>query len=112
MFFGLAPMLFDLQHPYSTAAWVLAGGYLLITLLTDTPLGLIRVIPFKVHGAMELMSGIAFLAIPFIFGFHDEAPNARNFFIISGVMALGAWLITDWQGHTRTMLTDAGERRH
>ncbi|KUG06386.1 SPW repeat domain-containing protein [Solirubrum puertoriconensis] len=117
MFFLLAPLLFDLQHPFSTAFYVLGAGYLVVALLTDYPLGWMRIIPFPMHGAMELVSGLAFIALPFIFGFSDSEPVARNLFIGSGIMFVMSWLITDWKAahghsHTGTLLTDAGEMRH
>ncbi|GAA4377776.1 SPW repeat domain-containing protein [Hymenobacter koreensis] len=112
IFFGMAPFLFDLQHPYSTAFYVLGVGYLLIALMTDYPLGWMRVIPFPIHGATELVSGLVFIVLPFLFGFSDEQPVARNLFIGSGIVFLFVWLITDWKAQTHTMLTDAHERRH
>ena len=112
IFFGMAPFLFELEHPYSTAFYVLGAGYLLIALMTDYPLGWMRVIPFPVHGMMELLSGLAFIALPFLFGFSDEAPVVRNLFVGSGIFFLLSWLITDWKAQTHTMLTDAHEIRH
>lgn len=119
VFFALAPTLFDLQHPYSTAFYVLAAGYLLIAIGTDYPLGFLRMIPFPLHGGMELVSGLAFIVLPFLFGFSDEQPVARNLFIGSGIFFVLSWLMTDWKGvhahaHERpragSLTTDAGLR--
>jgi hypothetical protein len=98
--FALAPTLFDFSGPYATACYVLAGGYLLITLLTDFPMGVARVIPFPMHGGLELVSGLALLAVPFLFGFHDDNHEARNFFMGMGILFLGSWLLTDWRADT------------
>jgi len=111
VFFALAPFLFELTGAYATACYVLAGGYLLITLATDFPLGVMRIIPFPVHGAFELVSGLALLAAPFIFGFSDDNPTARNLFIGSGVVFTIVWFLTDWRAqsqgsHTRSLMTD------
>ncbi|RTQ53362.1 hypothetical protein EJV47_01070 [Hymenobacter gummosus] len=114
--FAMAPVLFDLPQPYSTAFYVLAAGYLLIALLTDYPLSFKRVIPFPLHGAFELVSGLVFIVLPFLFGFSDDQPVARNLFIGSGIMFLLVWFITDWKGvgthahdggrdHARSMMT-------
>ncbi|UYZ62785.1 SPW repeat domain-containing protein [Hymenobacter weizhouensis] len=102
--FALAPTLFNFEGPYATVCYLLAAGYLLITLLTDFPMGAMRVIPFPVHGGLELVSGLAFLAAPFVFGFNDLNETARNFFMIMGVVFLGTWMLTDWRGvaHART----------
>lgn len=116
--FALAPTLFELQHPFSTAFYVLAAGYLLIALLTDYPMSFRRVIPFPLHGAFELVSGLVFIVLPFLFGFADDQPVARNLFIGSGIVFLLVWFITDWKGvgthahdnngpHARSMMTGA-----
>lgn len=95
-FFGLAPWLFNLEGAYATSCYVLAAGYLVIALCTDYPLGLMRLIPFPVHGRLELVSGLVLLLVPLIFGFVDDNPTARSLFIGSGVVFLLVWLLTDW----------------
>jgi hypothetical protein len=117
-FLALAPTLFDLPAPFSTACYVLAAGYLLIALLTDYPLSVKRVIPFPLHGALELGSGLVFIVLPFLFGFADDQPVARNLFIGSGIVFLLVWFVTDWKGagthahdvngpHARSIMPDA-----
>ena len=106
VFFALAPFLFELQGTYATVCYVLAGGYLLITLLTDFPLGVMRVIPFPVHGSFELVSGPMFIIAPWLFGFADDNPTARNLFVASGLVFLVVWFLTDWKAQTRSLMTD------
>ena len=106
IFFALAPFLFELQGTYATVCYVLAGGYLLITLLTDFPLGVMRVIPFPVHGSFELVSGPVFIIAPWLFGFADDNPTARNLFVASGLVFLVVWFLTDWKAQTRSLMTD------
>lgn len=100
LLFALAPTIFGFEGMYATMCYVLAGGYLVVTLLTDFPLGIAHVIPFPVHGGLELVSGLALLAAPFLFGFSDLNETARNFFMIMGGLFLGAWLLTDWRAQT------------
>lgn len=50
----------------STATGVAAFG---LTLLTDHHLGLIRVVPFRLHLAVDFLVGLVFLAAPLAFGF-------------------------------------------
>jgi len=107
VFFALAPFLFDLHGTYATVCYVLAGGYLLITLLTDFPMGFMRVIPFRVHGGLELVSGPIFMLSPWIFGFADDNLTARNLFMASGIVFLVVWFLTDWKAQTRSMMTDS-----
>ena len=56
------PMAFWLSVVTGIAAFVL-------TVLTDHHLGVIRILPFKLHLAVDFAVGLAFLAAPFVFGF-------------------------------------------
>lgn len=103
--FLLAPTWFEFaSRPARTSAYVFGGALLLISLLTRYPLGALRVIPFTVHGGIELVSSIALIALPWLLGF-DEAIAARNFFIATGVVLFGLWLTTDYKA------AEAGEQR-
>ena len=107
-FFALAPSLFGLTGTYATVCYLLAGGYLVISLLTNMPLGAIKAIPFPVHGKLELVSGPAFIAAPWLFGFANENPTARNLFIGAGVVFLIVYFLTDWYAQNRTAGTTIG----
>ena len=100
-FFVLAPSLFNLDGTYATICYVLAGGYFVVSLLTNMPLGAARVIPFPVHGKLELVSGLIFIASPWLFGFADENETARNLFVGAGLVFLVVYFLTDWYAQTR-----------
>ncbi|GAB2771467.1 hypothetical protein HNQ93_000629 [Hymenobacter luteus] len=104
---AMAPIMFDLEPAVDTACFVLAGGYLLITLLTDFKLGIFRVIPFPVHGWLDLLTGLALLAAPFLFHFESGSAE-RNLSWLLGVVSVVTWFITDWKGQTRSLMTDRG----
>ena len=95
-FFALAPNLFNLHGTYATICYVLAAGYLVVSLLTNMPLGAVRVIPFPVHGKLELVSGLVFIASPWLFGFADNNETARNLFVGAGLVFLVVYFLTDW----------------
>jgi len=42
---------------------------LILTLLTDHKLGVIRVLPYKFHLAVDFLVGVLFVAVPFVLGF-------------------------------------------
>ncbi len=112
-FFALAPSLFGLHGAYATVCYVLAGGYLVVSLLTNMPLGAVRLLPFPVHGKLELVSGAVFLASPWLFGFAHESETARNLFVAAGAVFLLVYFLTDWYGQTRlagTTLSRDGAR--
>ena len=108
VFFALAPSIFNMGGIYATVCYALAGSYLVITLLTDFQMGIAHLIPFRVHGWLELVSGLVLLASPFIFGFQDDSVTARNFFMAMGGVFLVVWLLTDWQADTHTHTHGSG----
>lgn len=105
--FATAPLLFMINE--RTAAvfgcYVAAATLLLVSLLTRYPLGVVRVIPFTVHGALEFVTAPLLVAYPWIAGFAD-IPGPRNFFIVSGAALFAIWLITDYKAADRVPVDD------
>ena len=95
-FFALAPTLFNFHGAYATVCYLLAGGYLVVSLLTNMPLGAIKAIPFWLHGKLELVSGPVFIAAPWLFGFANENLTARNLFVAAGLVFLVVYFLTQW----------------
>ena len=95
--FLLAPMLFGFDGLPATIARILAGVHLILTALTAMPLGLIKVIPFKVHGAIEVVVGLALIGLPWALGF-AQVTAARNFFLGVGILILIVAMLTDFGG--------------
>lgn len=93
---AIAPSLFDFTRKASTVSYTLAGVYLLMVLATAYPLGLFKVIPFTVHGTIELILSPLLVALPWIAGFNEHAAS-RNFFIVAGVALFFVWLTTDYK---------------
>lgn len=102
---AMAPIVLNLVPAVDIACFVMAGGYLALTLLTDFKLGLIRIIPLQIHGWLDLLTGVALLAVPFLFNF-PQGSAERNLFWILGAVSIVTWLITDWKAHTRSLMTD------
>lgn len=58
------------SHPLALSISPLVGfAALLLTIFTDHHLGIIRVLPYKLHLAVDLAVGVVFLALPFALGF-------------------------------------------
>ena len=94
--FLLAPTLFGFAGTYATVCYLLGAGYLVISLLTNMPLGAVKVLPFWLHGRLELVSGFVFLVSPWLFGFAENGV-ARLFFMIMGAVFLLVFLCTQWR---------------
>ncbi|MDQ3633678.1 MAG: hypothetical protein M3405_04110 [Acidobacteriota bacterium] len=94
--FALAPTIFGLTGLAATLAYVLAVVHLALTLLTAFPLGVVGLVPFTIHGWIELLVSVGLVALPFIAGFSD-IPVARNFYIVAGVVVFVTWLISNYK---------------
>jgi hypothetical protein len=67
-----APFLLGLGESNPLALWLsVATGVaaFVLTILTDHKTGVIRVIPYSVHLAVDLAVGIVFMVAPFLLGF-------------------------------------------
>jgi hypothetical protein len=95
--FFIAPSIFGFTGMYATVCYILGAGYLLISLITNMPLGAFKVLPFWLHGRLELVSGAVFIASPWLFGFANENGVARNFFVAMGLVFLLVFLCTRWR---------------
>lgn len=96
LFIG-APFWLDFVSPLAQIISLAVGAtVLLLSLMTRYPLGVLRVIPFPVHGAVEFVAALALIAMPWIAGF-DGVPPARNFFVGTGVALFAVWLVTDYK---------------
>ena len=91
------PRLLDFPAPARRLCDALAGGYGVLSALTNYPMSVRRLVPFKAHGAAELAIGAALPALPWLLGFADHRA-ARN--LCFGLTALTAVVaaLTDWDG--------------
>ncbi|UWQ28677.1 hypothetical protein K3555_20605 [Leisingera sp. M527] len=82
------PFLLGLGESNPLALWLsVATGIaaFVLTVLTDHHLGLIRVLPYKLHLTVDLIVGLTFLAAPFLFGF---AGLDAAFYLLNGAAVL------------------------
>ena len=73
----VAPKLWRLDEvPASAATFYLAGASLTATsLVTDYELSMANVLPMRAHLALDIASGAALAASPFILGFRQSGPR-------------------------------------
>ena len=95
--FALAPLLFGLGGTVAVVCWVLSAAHLVLTLLTRFPLGVVKAIPFPVHGLVAIAVGLVLvLAMPRLLGAGPGSP-ARTFFVDMGVVILAVWALTRYR---------------
>lgn len=92
LIFAAAPTVFNFGGLPATICYILAVVHLLLTLATAFPLGIVKIVPLLIHGAIELIVAIVLVILPFILGFTE---TARNFFVGIGIIIFIVWLISD-----------------
>ncbi|MGE5275854.1 MAG: hypothetical protein ACM3SU_02560, partial [Acidobacteriota bacterium] len=85
--FLLAPLLVGLGGSPAAISYALAVVHLLLTLMTRFPAGRWKIVPFFVHGIVELVVGIALLILPSFAGYSPGSP-ARRFYLAIGAAIL------------------------
>ena len=96
-----APFVLGLGDSVPAAKWLaVATGVaaLLLTLLTNHKLGVIRVLPYWVHVAVDGMVGLTFLVAPFVLGF--EGLDAW-FYWANGMAVAAVVLLNKPEGATK-----------
>ena len=91
-----APSLLGLRGPARTLSYAFAGMYLGVSALTRMPLGLAKLIPFPVHGTIELASTPALIGLPLLLGALGTTRERLYFAGLLGTV-LTAYSLTDWQ---------------
>ena len=86
--------LFHFSGRPSEITSMAAGAVLVYSLFTRYRLGLVKMIPFRVHGIIDSVLGLCFLAAPFLLRFEDM--TARWVFLGVGLFALVVVALTDF----------------
>ncbi len=77
LFLFTAPTIFNMEGTVCTVTYVLASVHLALTALTAFEVGLIKLIPFRIHGLIEIVVAVALagLALWFKSQAHDLGMN-------------------------------------
>ncbi len=94
----LAPRLFGLPGPTRVLCYAFAASQGLLNVLTDHSLGLVRVVPLRVHGQLETPFVPALLLLPWATGALKQQ-NARRYFLSFFGIALANYLLTDYNAY-------------
>ena len=92
----IAPFAVGLGGSPALIAWLIAAAHLLLSLATRYPMGVWRVIPFVVHGLIELAVAAFFAALPFTAGYSPGSP-ARRFYVTMAALVFLLWVLTDYR---------------
>jgi hypothetical protein len=69
---------------------------LVATLMTDWPLSVVRAIPLKIHGVLDIVVGLLLIIAPFAIGYSDDSTAATVVHIVLGLGFVVAGFMTNW----------------
>lgn len=76
---------------------VVGAVVLVVSALTRYPLGIVRVLPFKLHAVGDYLAVVLLLATPFALDFDHSDPWLSSIYLVTGVVLLGVSLITNYK---------------
>lgn len=88
------PYLFELhrKNADSYIFFALGGATLLYSALTSYELGLVKLIPMRIHLVLDMLSGMLLAASPWLFGFADRVFLPH---FILGIIEIVAVMLTN-----------------
>lgn len=89
-----SPSFLQFTDIVTTFTYILAGIHLLLTLVTDFPGGLIKIIPLKFHGVIELLVSIILLVVPWLLSFTNTTD--RYYYTVFALIVFFTWTLTDY----------------
>ena len=93
---AIAPRVTGFSGKQALICYALAVVHLLLTILTRFPLGVVKIVRFPIHGAIELLVSILLLVMPWLAGF-SRGVLSTHFFVYFGLLLLVIWFLTDYR---------------
>jgi hypothetical protein len=96
LIFLAAPSVLGLVGLAALFAYALAAIHLLMTFLTNFPLGAVKVIPFPIHGWVERIVGPVLVIASFVPRLAFDG-TAQAFYVVMGVVIILVGLLTNYE---------------
>lgn len=100
MFLLISPLYFNLPEVTSKITYGLGIIHLLMTVCTQFELGIFRVLPFKIHGMIELGVVMVLVGLSVFLG-NLEGNLSRYYYISFAVITFMTWLMTDYKNPSK-----------
>ncbi|MBO0691583.1 MAG: hypothetical protein J2P58_01690 [Acidimicrobiaceae bacterium] len=101
--YGVAVVLIGLSiaiggSTKAVGAGVAVGAVVLaVSMLTRYPLGVVKVLPFKLHSAGDYLAAALLIAAPFALDFNHTDSGLSTLYVVAGLAVLAVSLITNYQ---------------
>ena len=92
----LSPILWGMTGEPRWILWSLCLIHFLVVFFSNFGYGIVKLLPMKVHGYLELLVGLSLPFMPYVFNFANR-PNERHFFNGAAFLLLVFWFLTDYR---------------
>lgn len=106
VFLVLSPTLFALPEITAMFTYALAAIHLVLTMATEFEFGVFKIIPFRIHGIIELIVSLSLIGVAFYLG-NLEGDVSRNFYLAFAAAVFLTWIITDYKSSSKTLARNA-----
>ena len=96
IFLLLSPAIFKMEGNLCTITYALGIAHFCLTILTKFELGLIKIIPFKIHGILEVIISLFLAAVAFWFYNELNLLGYYYYLTLSAVILL-VFILTDFK---------------
>lgn len=103
LFLLAAPSIFVMSDTARYFTYTLAVVHLVLTLFTNFDMGLIKIVPLKLHGLIELLVSFALAGISFYFRSEGDAV-AFYFYLVFAIVLFIVWILSDYSGKAGKMI--------
>lgn len=91
-----SPALFHMEGSVSNITYALGVAHLLITILTRFEVGIIKLIPFRIHGLIEIAVALLLVGLAFWFNSQQNDFGFYYYLAIAGIIMV-VFVITDFK---------------
>ncbi len=96
IFLLVSPSLFKMEGILASFTYALAAIHFLLTVLTKFELGLIKIIPFPLHGVIEFFVAIALALFSFWFNKNGDV-TGYFFYLYFSLAIMVVFIFTDYK---------------
>jgi hypothetical protein len=96
VFLAISPSVFNMKGPGMFLTYTLAVVHLAMTVATNFEMGIFKIIPLKLHAAIELVVSIGLLVAAILFRKADEN-TSFYFYLVFSIVLFFVWLVSDYR---------------
>ena len=93
---ALSPQLFGMRFYPGALSYALACVHFVLTFFTDFEFGFVRMIPLRIHGAIEVSVSVVLLLVAGLFAFQHDA-TAFYFYATFALFLFFVWLFSSYK---------------